>query len=372
MTARILVGSRKGLFTVTRGSDGWGVSDVAMLGDNVSLAMSDVRTEGRDVYAALDHGHFGVKVQRSSDGGATFEEVGVPIYPPKPEDAEPEPTENNARPVPWSLKKIWALAPGGPAQPGTLWCGTIPGGLFRSDDRGDTWQLVQSLWYHELRPGWFGGGADWPGIHSVCVHPDDADRVTLGVSCGGVWQTRDGGTSWELRADGMRAEYMPPELAGDPNTQDPHCVVQSPSAPDVFWAQHHNGIFKTTDDCASWNEVAEAGPSTFGFPVVVHPRDPDTAWFIPAVKDEARYPKDGKVVVTRTRDGGKSFDVLTNGLPQQHAYDLVFRHAFDIDASGDVLAFGSTTGSLWVSEDQGDHWTHISAHLPPIHSVRFG
>jgi hypothetical protein len=113
-------------------------------------------------------------------------------------------------------------------------------------------------------------------------------------------------------------------------------------------------------------------PSAFGFAVVVHPREPDTAWFVPEIKDEKRIPKDGRVVVTRTRDGGKSFDILTNGLPQQHAYDVVYRHALDLDASGDRLAFGSTTGGLWVSEDQGDSWTCVTHTLPPVYAVRFG
>src|SRR5581483_6199629 len=126
-----------------------------------------------------------------------------------------------------------------------------------------------------------------------------------------------------------------------------------------LWAQHHNGIFRTTDDCASWTESKDVRPSAFGFAVAVHPRDPETAWFVPAIKDEKRIPADGRVVVTRTRDGGRSFDVLTDGLPQRHAYDLVFRHALDVDDTGETLAFGSTTGSLWVSEDAGDSWRNV-------------
>jgi len=136
--------------------------------------------------------------------------------------------------------------------------------------------------------------------------------------------------------------------------------------------QHHNGIFRSDDGGKTWVEIKKAGPSTFGFAVVVHPDEPDTAWFIPAIKDEKRIPVDGKVVVTRTRDGGKSFDTLSKGLPQEHAYDLVFRHALDIDGTGNRLAFGSTTGSLWVSEDQGDSWQTVSANLPPVYCVRFG
>jgi photosystem II stability/assembly factor-like uncharacterized protein len=134
--------------------------------------------------------------------------------------------------------------------------------------------------------------------------------------------------------------------------------------------QHHNGVFRSTDRGRSWQEI-NAAVSGFGFAVAVHPRDGETAWFVPAVKDECRVPVDGKVVVTRTRDGGQSFDVLREGLPQEQAYDLTYRHSLDIDGSGDRLAFGSTTGSLWVSEDQGDRWESLSHFLPPVYCVRF-
>ena len=136
--------------------------------------------------------------------------------------------------------------------------------------------------------------------------------------------------------------------------------------------QHHNGVFRSTDNAESWQEVANVQPSVFGFGVAVHPRDPLTAWFVPAVKDECRVPVDARLVVARTRDGGQTFEVLRNGLPQEHCYDLVFRHALDIDASGERLAIGSTTGGLWVTEDGGDLWTCVSTHLPPVYAVRFG
>ena len=134
-------------------------------------------------------------------------------------------------------------------------------------------------------------------------------------------------------------------------------MTQCRSAPDCLWIQHHNGIFRSTDGGRTWSEITDAQPSVFGFGVVVHPDDPNTAWFAPAIKDMQRLPVDGKVVVSRTRDGGKTFEVLRNGLPQEHAYDLVYRHALAIDETGNCLAFGSTTGGLWVSDDQGDHWT---------------
>jgi photosystem II stability/assembly factor-like uncharacterized protein len=273
--------------------------------------------------------------------------------------------------IPWKLRLIWSLEPGHPSQPDLLWAGTMPGGLFRSADNGDTWTLMRGLWDHPDRRAWFGGGADYPGIHSICVDPRTANRVTVAVSCGGVWQTEDGGDTWACRAQGMRAAYMPPERELDPLIQDPHRMIQSPSDPEVYWVQHHNGVFRSLDGSAHWTELTDIPPSGFGFALAVHPRKPDTAWLIPATKDEQRLPVDGALAVTRTRDGGASFEVLREGLPQRHAYDLVYRHALAIDPEGRCLAFGSTTGSLWVTEDEGDHWTTVFEHLPPVHAVRF-
>ncbi len=369
MSDRLLVATRKGLFTVQRTAQRWSIARVAFTGDNVPMTLHDPRDGA--LYAALNHGHFGGKMHRSRDGGESWQEIGVPTYPERPKDAPAEIDPMQGKPLPNKLELVWELTPGGGDQPGRLWCGTIPGGLFRSDDAGETWNLVRSLWDHPGRKRWFGGGADWPGIHSVCVDPRDSRRVTLGVSCGGVWVSADDGASWNCRADGMIAEYMPPESRDDPGIQDPHRVVQCAAQPDCFWAQHHNGIFRSADGCQSWQPIENVKPSKFGFAVVVHPRHGDTAWFVPAIKDEKRIPVDARGVVTRTRDGGRSFETLHRGLPQQHAYDLVFRHALDIDSSGDRLAFGSTTGSLWVSEDGGDSWQTVSNHLPPVYCVRF-
>jgi hypothetical protein len=191
------------------------------------------------------------------------------------------------------------------------------------------------------------------------------------VSCGGVWLTEDGGATWLPTADGMFAEYMPPDRRNDPAIQDVHQMVQCPAAPDHLWAQHHNGVFRTADGGRKWEVVPNVAPSVFGFAVAVHPRDPHTAWFVPAVKDECRVPVEGRVVVSRTRDGGRTFEVLRRGLPQEHAYDIAYRHALAVDGSGDRLAFGSTTGGLWTTDDQGDTWHALPARLPPVHAVRF-
>jgi len=312
------------------------------------------------LYAALNLGHFGVKLRRSADGGASWEEVAAPEYPPQPADSKDK--------TPWKLVQLWSLESGNDC----LWAGTIPGGLFQSKDRGASWKLVESLWNRPERAEWAGGGYDHPGIHSIAIDPRDARCITVAISTGGAWQTRDGGESWAIAAQGMYAEYMPPEQKFDQNVQDIHRLVQCAARPDVMWAQHHNGVFRSTDGAKSWQDVTAIQPAKFGFAVAVHPRDPDVAWFVPAVKDECRVPVDGKLVVARTRDGGRSFQVLRKGLPQEHAYDLVYRHGLDVDETGNRLAFGSTTGGLWFSEDQGDSWRCVSTQLPPIHCVRFG
>ena len=169
----------------------------------------------------------------------------------------------------------------------------------------------------------------------------------------------------------MRNEYMPPGQEYEPIGQDAHRLSRCAAEPDVVWCQHHNGIFRSIDGGATWTEITDVQPSVFGFPVVVHPEDPRTAWFVPGKKDQFRFPVDGALVVSRTRDGGESFEVLNKGLPQEHAYDVVYRHGLDIDADGATLAFGSTTGNLFVSENQGDRWQNVSNYLPPIYCVRF-
>lgn len=367
MSDRVFVATRKGLFTLERRSGTWCIARSDFLADNVSMMLVDPRDHR--VYAALDHGHFGVKMHRTTADGS-WEECATPTYPEKPEDEDDK--DMWGKPIPWSTVRVWALEAGGSDQPGLLWCGTLPGGLFRSFDSGTSWELVRSLWDHPKRKKWFGGGADLPGIHSICVDPRDSKHIKLGVSCGGVWTSTDCGESWECYGEGMRAAFMPEGQQYDPDIQDPHRLVQCSAAPERLWVQHHNGIFRSDDGGARWEEITEAGPSVFGFAVAVHPREPDTAWFVPAIKDEKRIPVAGEVVVTRTRDGGRSFETLRNGLPQEHAYDLVYRHALDIDTGGDRLAFGSTTGNLWLSEDQGDGWQCVARHLPPIYSVRFG
>lgn len=361
----ILVSTRKGLFVLERVDGDWRVTRHIFQGDNVAITLADPR-DGH-WYAALDLGHFGTKLQRSTDRGESWAEVAVPAYA-----ADDEVVMGDGKPaIPATLQKIWSLEAGGAAEPGRLWAGTIPGGLFRSDDHGESWQMVRALWDMPQRHQWFGGGYDYPGIHSLCVDPRDPRCIRVAISTGGVWRSDDSGESWTLSASGMYNVYMPDESRFDGNVQDVHHMVQCRAAPDTLWVQHHNAVFRSDDGGALWNDVANVAPSVFGFAVAVHPREPGTAWFVPATKDEKRYPVDGRLVVSRTRDGGKSFDVLDKGLPNANSYDLIYRHGLAVDDSGDRLVMASTTGGLWISEDQGDHWRMLETRLPPVHAVAF-
>ena len=360
MSDRLYVGTRKGLFELMpqRGG-GWDIAEAHFLGDPVSAVLA--QPDGT-LYAALDLGHFGAKLWRR-DPSSAWREIAVPAFPPKPDNAADDPH-------PWSLGTIWALEPGGVL--GRLWAGTMPGGLFRSDDAGETWALNETLWHMPERRQWMGvAGGEQPGINSVLVDPRNPADIRVGISTAGMWASTDTGSSWRLINQGMYNEYMPPELQGDPIAQDIHRLAHCRARPEIVWCQHHNGVFRSEGGGANWHELKAIRPSKFGFAVAAHPRDPDTAWFVPAVKDERRIPVDAKVVVARTRDGGESFEVLSRGLPQRHAYDLVWRHALAVDESGERLAFGSTTGGLWTSGDAGESWMALDARLPPVAVVRF-
>jgi hypothetical protein len=354
---RAWVATRKGLFELRRSAGDWRIERISFLGEPVSMLLPP-QADGR-MLAALNLGHCGVKLHASDDAGVHWHEVAAPAYPPQP--------KGSTGPA-WTLQLLWSLE----AAHGTVWAGTLPGGLFRSADFGESWQLVQALWHKPERAEWFGGGYDAPGIHSICPHPQHADELLVGISCGGVWVSQNDAAGWRLQADGMRATYMPPEQADSPNTQDPHRIERCAGAPDVLWCQHHNGIWRSVDNARSWQAVTDVPVSSFGFALAVHPQQPDTAWFVPAQADECRVPVDGALVVNRTRDGGRSFETLRQGLPQAGGYDLVYRHGLALAADGRTLLMGSTTGGLWGSGDGGDHWQAVALRLPPIYAVRIG
>ncbi|MEJ8838923.1 WD40/YVTN/BNR-like repeat-containing protein [Ramlibacter sp. AN1133] len=356
----IQVATRKGLFTVRRGA-GWRIGPPQFPGEPVTQVVVD-RGDG-NWYAALRLGHFGVKLKRSTDRGESWQDVTAPAFPPKPTEG---PLKDDT--TPWTVDMVWSLEAGG----GRLWAGALPAGLFVSQDHGESWQLVESLWTRPERREWFGGGYDHAGIHSIVVDPRDPAHLTLAVSCGGVWQTRDAGASWANTSEGFDAgAYMPPERRFDGNIQDVHRIAACPAQPDVLWAQHHGGIYRSADGGRSWRSLGTPAPSAFGFVVAAHPRDPQRAWFVPAHSDQQRMPAQGRMVVNETRDGGASFRTHGEGLPASDAYHLVYRHALACADDGETLAMGSTTGGLWVSEDGGARWQCLSRDLPPIAAVRF-
>jgi photosystem II stability/assembly factor-like uncharacterized protein len=360
---KILVGTRKGLFVLEGGGLAWDITAHHFAGDPVTQVLADARDGAW--YAALNLGHFGVKLRKSTDRGAAWVDIATPAFPPKPGEG---PWAGD--PVPWSVDLIWSLAAGGNDENGTLWAGCLPAGLFKSEDGGASWTLCTALWQDPRRREWLGGGYDHAGIHTVLVDPQDSAHVTIAISCGGVWQTRDAGDSWTITGAGMRADFMPPERAEDPNIQDPHRVAQCAANPDVLWMQHHGGIYRSTNGGHTWLPIMQAGPSTFGFAVAADPRNPERAWFVPAQSDACRIPVDARMVVTRTDDGGASFKVFDAGLPRQHAYHLVYRHALEVSADGQMLAMASTTGGLWVSENAGEAWHCVSRDLPPVAVLR--
>jgi photosystem II stability/assembly factor-like uncharacterized protein len=361
---------------------------------SISYAARDPR-DGT-LWAAMDHAHWGPKLSRSRDEGRTWQHLTSLAYPRGARFIEqhlPTPDEDPAaaaqRPLTYkdaTLLKVWVLAFGGPGEPGVIHAGTLPGGLFTSRDGGDGWELNLPLWNHPSRGGdLFAGPAttrnEWggtpaavaygefvPGIHSIAVDPRDPRRMLVAVSCAGVLETRDGGETWAGRNRGMLNDYLPnPEAEWG---HDPHFLALCPGQPDRVWQQNHCGVFTSDDGAATWKRVSKNDVAVhFGFPIAADDGDGKTAWVVPARSDGERMAVDGGLFVARTSDGGATWQALREGLPQEHAYDVVYRHA--LDARGDRVCFGSTTGNVYVSEDRGDSWRCAGHNLPPVHSVRF-
>ncbi|MFW5877199.1 MAG: WD40/YVTN/BNR-like repeat-containing protein [Myxococcota bacterium] len=385
MSDRILVGTRKGTFIVEREGGRWKPRLAGHAGVGVNFVACDPHSG--TLWAALGHGHWGAKLSRSSDDGATWEDAPQIKYPEGARYlAPPDPGDEDPRgPVTIkeaTLLKLWCIAFG---PPGRIYVGTIPGGLFVSEDGGARFELNRPLWNHESRGGdlfdgdgsgvthWFGTPASEgefaPGIHSILVDPRDSDRVLVAVSTAGVLETTDGGKTWHGRNQGMRMDYLPNPAAEWGH--DPHHIEWCPGQPDHIWQQNHCGVFYSADGAASWKKVSNPARGVhFGFPVAVDAVDGKTAWVVPGKSDNERMTIDGGLFVARTQDGGQSWEPLREGLPQENAYDVVYRHA--LDSREDRLAFGSTTGNLYVSEDRGDRFQTVANNLPPIYSVRFG
>jgi photosystem II stability/assembly factor-like uncharacterized protein len=358
---RILLATRKALLTLTRVGGRWQITQEAHGGARLSYAMADSRSGY--LYACFDHGHWGVKLKRSKDEGRTWDEIAAPAYYPAAAEIKPG--------KPAVLTYLWCLVEGPPARPGRLYAGTVPGALFQTDDHGDSWQLVRSLWDHPSRQEqWFGGGMNEPGIHCVVLDPREPDAALVGISCAGVFAGHfgDGTVPWTPRNQGLVADFLP-----NPHAEighDVHFMAQCQAQPDVLWQQNHCGIFRSADRGLTWQAVSQKGETPhFGFAIAASETDPLTAWVVPAESDEVRAASGRSLCVCRTTDGGASWTAFRQGLPQDHCYDFVFRHG--LDNRGKCLAMGTAGGSCYVSEDGGESWQVIGNHLPPIYSVRF-
>ncbi|UVS81251.1 exo-alpha-sialidase [Actinokineospora sp. UTMC 2448] len=355
MTQEVLVaiGTRKGLFLAS--SDGWKVTGPHHPMTDVYAVAIDTRGEKPRVLAGVTSEHWGPSVAVSDDLGQTWEE---PDHAPV---AFPEDTGA-------TLGRVWQLAPGPADQPDVVYAGTEPSALFRSTDGGRTFELVRGLWDHPHRKDWFPGFGG-QAVHSVIPHPTDADHVTVAMSTGGVYRTTDGGATFHPSNSGIKAYFLPdpfPEYG-----QCVHKIAQHPSRPDRFYAQNHHGVYRSDDGGTTWKSIADGLPSDFGFPIVVHPHDPDTVYTFPLVADGHRFPPDGRCRVYRSRDAGETWEALDNGLPKTPYWTTILRDAMCVDNADPAgVYFGSRSGDVYGSRDGGDTWVRIAENLPDVLSIR--
>jgi photosystem II stability/assembly factor-like uncharacterized protein len=351
----LLAGTRKGLFLLESDEKRkeWTLDGPLLPGWSVFHAVLDPR-DGT-IHAATNSEVYGATVHRSSDRGKTWaraEELGLP--------------EESGL----TLERTWHVEPGRDGEDGRLWLGGAPGVLFRTDDGGATWEPLASLYAHETREKW-NPGAGGMCCHSIQLDPQEPSRMYVGISAAGVFRSEDGGESWATANHGTAADFLPeeyPEVG-----QCVHKVLIHPERPERLWQQNHCGAYRSDNRGESWERLDGNGlPSDFGFPLALHPRDPDTAFFVPEEGAENRVTSDGRLGVYRTRDAGASWELSSRGLPEQ-AWVAVLREglAFDrLDPFGVYL--GTQSGSVFVSADEGESWTEAATHLPPVLSVEVG
>jgi len=369
-TAPVLrLGTRKGAWTLTADAERreWALSEPTFLGHVVQHVMADPRDPDRVLMAART-GHLGPTVFRSDDAGRTWTEAGRP------------PAFHAGDPHGRAVRSVFWLTPGPAAEPGCWYAGASPQGLFRTDDHGDTWAPVDGWNDH---PSW-GSWAEWPDVegtpdgsmlHSVIVDPRDAGHLYLALSGGGVFESVDGGADWHPLNRGCAADFLP-----DPDVEtghDPHCVRLHPLMPDRLYQQNHCGIYRLDRPAERWERIGDAMPrdvGDIGFPIELHPRDPDVAWVFPMDGTDVwpRTSPDGRPAVYATRDAGRSWHRLDTGLPPR-GWFTVKRQAMCVDDHDPVGVYlGTTGGEVWASADEGATWRQIAAHLPEIYSLEIG
>ena len=360
----LLIATRKGLWQLhseaTRRT--WRLAGPQFLGHIVHHCVSDTR-DRRTMLAAARTGHLGPTIFRSSDRGRTWHEAKQP----------PAFREGSGRVVDHTF---W-LTPGHVSTPGVWYAGTSPQGLFRSEDGGATWHGVDGFNDHPQRKAWCGGDQDatpdGPKLHSVLIDPRDARHMYIGMSSGGVFESTDGGADWRPLNRGVRADFLP-----DPDPEyghDPHCVRMHPVLPDRLYQQNHCGIYRLDRPAERWQDIGATMPKSvgsIGFPMVLHPRDPETLWVFPMDGSSVwpRVSPGGKPAVYRSVNGGKSWQRHATGLPRTQAWLTVKRQAMTGDADDPVgVYFGSTSGEIWGSRDEGRTWKCLAAHLPHVYAV---
>ena len=352
----LLVGTRKGMWIGTSDEkrEEWAFTGPHFDMEEVYSCMVDTRGERLRLLAGASSSWLGPQVRRSDDLGATWQETpggGIRF----PEDAGA------------SVERVWQLVAG--AEPGVVYAGTEPGAVWRSADGGERFSLEQALWDHPHRPLWnagFGGQA----FHTILPHPSDPGSVTAALSTGGVYQTSDGGASWEPRNAGIRAEFLPEGQQYPEFGQCVHKVTRHPSRPERMYLQNHGGVYRSDDHAATWEYIGDGLPADFGFAIVVHPHEPDTIFVFPIKGGDGRYPPEGKARVWRSRDAGGSWEELGNGLPDDF-FVAVMRDAMCADDHGQAgLYFGARNGSVWGSPDGGETWRQVVANLPDVLVVR--
>ncbi|MGZ4450473.1 MAG: WD40/YVTN/BNR-like repeat-containing protein [Nocardioides sp.] len=352
----LMVGTRKGLWigTSDEAREEWDFTGPHFDMEEVYSCLVDTRGERPRLLAGSSSSWLGPQVRRSDDLGASWEET--------PGGAVRFPEGAGA-----TVERVWQLVTG--AEPGVVYAGTEPGAVFRSTDGGSTFALEQALWDHPHRPQWnagFGGQA----FHTVLPHPTDPQSVTAALSTGGVYQTSDGGASWEPRNQGIRAIFLPEGQQFPEFGQCVHKITRHPARPERLYLQNHGGVYRSDDHGASWQSIAEGLPADFGFPIVVHPNDPDTVYVFPINGGDKRYPPEAKARVWRSRDAGASWEELASGLPDGF-FVAVMRDAMCADDHQWAgLYFGARNGAVWGSADEGDSWRPIVTDLPDVMCVR--
>lgn len=355
----LLIGTMKGAFVLRSDATRkkWEVGGPYFPGRAIYAMAYDGRDKRSRLWAAVNSPHWGSYLSTTNDFGKTWTEpetYGVKF----PDDAEN------------SVKQIWQIVPGNSAEPNTLYCGIEPAALFRSDDAGETWSLVKGLYDHPHRPQWQPGGGGLC-LHTILPDPADKDRMHIAISTGGVYRTDDGGQTWEVRNKGVRAQFLPPEQWYPEFGQCVHKIVSHPSNPKRLFLQNHWGLYRSDDGGDSWQDIANGVPSDFGFAMEVDHHDPNTAYIIPLESDEFRCTPEAKLRVYRTRNAGESWEPLTNGLPQENAFETVLRDGM----AGDTLEptglyFGTRNGKLFGTNDGGESWSAIMEGLPAVVCVK--